>query len=1358
MAAPGSYSAYKTNVGRSVTKKWKDANQINYDGDDWGDDDDNGYDDHPAPQPASADEFRRPTWDRHSNRSFTNPIPASHAPPPAPSQNYNRPSFDRGDEQRSFSSGPGFNSAYPSTQRDPFPEPQHDYDMSASAYRDQPPLRLNTQGPPPPNAFRPGSRGRQYPSNHDSHSPLSAPGVFSQQQRRSGSSGRPPPGEIFQRYDSPRRPDSRGSNASGRQFPPRKASLGPQSPDFIRTPANEPVATSSPAATSPSADDRPIPAFVRPSDIYKKMEDMEKVRKSQESSRPSIDSTSVRPQPETLDSKPGASEPRDPPVDDSDSARRLKSTLDPVPERKSEYGLDNLLNPSSIQSAPPTTDSPTEITEAGVARHPTNASSVYTDRPDPVSASTISRNQSTHEAIPEEPSMTNRLSYGLPAIGRMSSFGMDLGSSDLSGPSSTSQMPPAPAQAPPPPPVPVKDEHTVHQSAGDPQTQSLQHQSSLGYRSMVQQAFDDSQKDTAFSPTSTNNSMFRSNSASTSDISPIISHKPHALATASAAQSTHPAILEEPSQTDSRRNTTETLRAHPTSMTSDHQDAILKPDTSSANSASIDPPAWPETVPLATGATTMRAGDGNKSNSPSVDNSPVGKALPPVPGPSAEIPPSTERSTSEEWKEWQAQRKQFNAQAGFQDSGPTTPHLASPVPRTESPPKGTVRDMAEKLETNSGRSSPSNLSMAPPAPGAILAEPTRPAPQLRNESFRPTLPGGWQSYASSAPSESQQVSEPSIRPSPLGAHRSETTESIPTAKAPTRDTNDGVTKTAFAAAATAGTALASAFIGHQQPEPKSAPDSPTRSEISSENEWDNSSSEDEGGPPPMGREQANRARAVSPDNFRPPTPPKLEERSVVAAPIPPSTSSTSDSGRPRSDSIEYPAPLRTSKLLDSSPMARPPIPNVALSTTSTNEDNDKLQHDIVNSLTPKSSNIDEDSFAASATAPKLAQTNDSTYEPTSAAQTPSNINTANQTDQIPSTSHSLVTVSNPVPPSSSAQAVPPMQRPHLQQRFSWETSSDKTPSTATPKQLSPVPTNSPDTIREAIQPMSSLSGLAAHSGQSERGVGQHSTPSGRPPVPDGLSQNTTPFSGGPQQLFSQSEPNRSHPPLNMNQPTTAPLQTQPQSTGPPQSASQTQPGASFQYPQSDSVPAQLFGGQSSSFQPSSHERETTPTPAIADNTPFSGFNKIGTTELPQSQPQHHYQQATSEPMSFQSILALGTPHERILAFNQSRQAHAKSDGQLEEWLSTLNTPEHSDVFALNGRVSNDATESNSAHKPSPRRTLTESVGSRHIQEDGKKLMAKAGRFGGKAGIAAKGLFAKGKEKIRTASSGEKVAY
>lgn len=1377
MAAPGSYAAYKTNVGRSVTKKWKDANQINYDGDDWGDDDD-GYDDSPVPAPVSADNPRHPAWDRQSNRSLTNPIPPPHAPPPAPSQNYNqRPSFDRGsDERRHFSTGTGtssgFDSAYPSTQRDPFPEPQHDYDTPAPAYRDQPPLRLNTQGQPPPNAFRPGSRGRQYPPYNDA--PLSAPGIFSQQQRRSGSSGRPAPGEIFQRHESPMRPESRGSNTSARHFPPRKASLGQPSPDFSR-PVNDPVTTSSPIASSPAPapDDRPIPAFIRPSDIYKRMpEEMEKARASQESSRPSIDSASSRPQPETLDSKPISSDTRDAPAEDSDSSRRLKSTLDPVPERKSEYGLDNLLNPSSTQAAPAMVDSPTEVTEAGVARHPTNASSVYTDRPDPVSASTVSRNQSMHEGIPEE-TITNRMSYGLPAIGRMSSFGMDLSSLGPSLPDASPHVPPPPpppSLPPPPPPVPKKDDSAVDRAAVQSGTQSLQHQPSSGYRSMVQQAFDDSQKDASFSPTSTTNSVFRSNSTSTSEISPIISHKPHSLATSSTAQGTYTVIPEEPFQSDSRRNTTETVRAETSSKPQDSvsppvsvRPAFSRVDTPPTQDISpakkptnIESPIHPEPerASVVDELLAAPAKDETRPNEPSAS---TGKALPPVPPPQTENAPATERTTSEEWKEWQAQRRQFNAQAGFQDSGPATPHIPSPVPRAESPPKGTVKDIAGKLESNSGRSSPSNINVTSPLSTPAIAAPTRPAPETRQDSFRPAIPGGWQSYTSTATSDSMktQPTDSLTRPSPLAAHRSETTESIPTAKAPAREANDGITKTAFAAAATAGTALASAFVGQPEPEHAAASKSPTRSEVSSENEWDASSSDNEDELPAGPRNQASHhGRSISP--VRPTTPPTLAEKPIVAASTPSSIATTSESDRHRSEPIDYPAPLRTSRILDSSHMSRPPIPNVALSTTSTNEDNDRLQHEIVKSLTPKSSNIERESVDTGPVGPPKAESDSSAYARPDTVQKLEQPPSANRADQIPLSSPAPITTSNEPPPSSSAQVAPSAQRPHLQQRFSWETASDKTPPTTTPKQLSPAPTSSPDTIREVIQPVSSISNPPGRSGPFDRSTGQQITTSERPPIPLGLNQPTLRQSDGLQQPLPQSGPLSNQQAASALPSIGTSSRPQHQFTGGQQSAGQTESPKLHQYPESDSAQPQLFKGQPSTNFQSLQEHQTAQRSPTTAMPPMSPVSNVGTNEFSTMPPQR--QQPTIDPTSFRSIMALSTPHERILAFNESRQAHATSDGQLEGWLSSLNTPEHSDVFALNGRVSHDATEIASAHKPSPRRTLTESVGSRHIQGDGKKLMAKAGKFGGKAGIAAKGLFAKGKEKMRNASSGEKVAY
>ena len=89
---------------------------------------------------------------------------------------------------------------------------------------------------------------------------------------------------------------------------------------------------------------------------------------------------------------------------------------------------------------------------------------------------------------------------------------------------------------------------------------------------------------------------------------------------------------------------------------------------------------------------------------------------------------------------------------------------------------------------------------------------------------------------------------------------------------------------------------------------------------------------------------------------------------------------------------------------------------------------------------------------------------------------------------------------------------------------------------------------------------------------------------------------------------------------------------------------------------------------------------------------------------------------------------------------------------------SMKTPDNSELFAINGRPSLDTSENLMSHKPSPRRILTNPAGAKQMQEDGKKLMAAAGRFGGKAGTAAKGLFAKGKDRMRNASSGEKVAH
>ncbi|EXJ73126.1 uncharacterized protein A1O5_04275 [Cladophialophora psammophila CBS 110553] len=1257
---------YKTNVGRAISKKWKDLRQVNYEGSDWGDDDD--YDE---PEPVSADNPRHPAWGAPSgiypsNRSFTNPSP------PRTGQ---RPSFDRGDERRQLSSSAGFESAYPTTQRSPFPESHHDYETPATNYGMQASLRLNTQGqgPMPPGGFRPGSRGRQYPPYEDV--PFSAPGSFPQQSLPA-SGNRPPLSDMYQRHESPRRPDSRSSNASHRQFPPRKASLSqqPSQPDFMR-PSDSPVPSTSSGPRS-SIDDRPPPVFIRPSDIYKRMpEEMEKVRKSQESSRPSIDSASNPARDRSVGGRSTSTDPKESTgamqtaMDDSDSTRRLKPTLDTVPERKSEYGFDNLVKTPTDDSQQPE-ETRTDENTVGVSRHDTTASSVYTDRPDPVSASSISRNVSITEDIPQTDQSSNvQGSFGLPSIDRMSGFGVDLGVMGKSAPEPIPKM----AQSSSDGSVQVSSQiNAVDKSGAEPAGQSLQHQPTLGYRSVVQQAFDQSGNQSPFSPTSTSGTVDRSNSASTTDISPIISRRHEPVPAPFVIQTVEATIPEESAHLESRPTSTTTLKPGEV-QPSQGEDLSQPPFIRSGYRRDVNPPS--------------------RDNSPAKKPLEVGPQKLPQPQhgsvvddkPTQDVPDEPARGRGLGVKPLPPEPKQEVAD---------DPPLKS---RSNTPPTTAANDTAAKPESSPGRLSPGILDAQ--APPSNIGQ-GRPLPQTRLESFRPVIPGGWQSYGSSAGSATPGTSTPlqaqrniSLPLPPFTQSRVDSTESIPTARAPISITSDGdgVTQKAFAAAASAGSALAGALAGHRLTEQAEGSHEPSEEE--SANEWDASSSSSEEAEPASSdtapAKQSNKHRVEHGQEI----PVTRTKSGAETTPIQPppvlcsrtsSTTTSAEAGVSRSDVDYIPAPLRTSRLIDTSG-PRPPIPNVSMpQDTPTESDNERLQQEIVKSLTPKSSNLegqagegDRQSQETTSQAVTDAEAGPRRLAPLQVI-TPQSTGTMLSNDKnltgpdrsrvestaTPPQPSTSIPRDAPIPPIVNAdiratgqtespleQRLPTAGKPFLQQRFSWETGSSQPPSASTPKQLSPPSTSSPDTITAQI-----------------------------PPAP--------------------SSPESARMSIEVNQPIAR------QTTLP-----SLQP---IQTVQATRIPI---------------------TNAEAFQSP---------------------QQPLSAPPTFRTIMNLGSPVERIKAFDNSRQFYAAPNEQLENWLLSMRTPENSELFATNGRLSLDAAESTTAHKPSPRRMLTESAG--HMQEDGKRLMAAAGRFGGKAGSAAKGLFAKGKEKMRHASSGEKVVH
>ncbi|KAI1259032.1 hypothetical protein F5Y18DRAFT_433691 [Xylariaceae sp. FL1019] len=297
--SPSTPSAYKTNVNRTKTKKWVTAKQVSYDGDDWGNDYDDDYD------------------DQDDRQDEPEPLPP---PPPASSRQTNSrlpgqighqlPSSRIFSQPAATASGPSNYAPGPSAMRSPSGPPA---------------LQLQTQTGP----------------QNTISSPLASQPAHVPSQ---GS------------YPSPAAPTAQnaGTGSTQSRFPPRKSSMGQQDrPEIIDRMApnsdamtefvssNKPERTASPAAKT-------LP-FVRPSDIYKRMEEeKEKERLSTESGRPSMDSLMGRREGSSSPSqvRPYGEQRRRTSFesnDGSESARGLKPTLAPVAERKSEYGMEGVL-------------------------------------------------------------------------------------------------------------------------------------------------------------------------------------------------------------------------------------------------------------------------------------------------------------------------------------------------------------------------------------------------------------------------------------------------------------------------------------------------------------------------------------------------------------------------------------------------------------------------------------------------------------------------------------------------------------------------------------------------------------------------------------------------------------------------------------------------------------------------------------------------------------------------------------------------------------------------------------------------------------------------------------------------------
>ncbi|KAG0650242.1 hypothetical protein D0Z07_3126 [Hyphodiscus hymeniophilus] len=548
-AASGSNTpiSYKANVNRNKTRKWADAKPVDYD--DWGEDDE--YDLPPPP-------VLKPTGLRQQGQGLQ-PGPSS-ASTPTDKRNYGelpplpaaeplagRPrlnSFDADDEKRTFSNT---TARQPSAETTTKPAPATRF----SQITGQPSAR-DTNGPPalsittqalPQNDEVTGLRKASQVVSPVSGSPhpdvqLPRPGRTNTGESNAASSGlsRIHSGESDSVYSQPSETRTPSSDYQARRdfsptavpaplsttrsipssavdtpssrFPARKSSLSQSTvPDVTQIVPSAQETTPKPwvadrssspgaSARSPTTPSSKALPFIRPADIYRRVEEeRERERQSMDSSRPSLDSlvgiksndgsdSPAKPLREKTSSDSLGSRQRlgD---DTSISGRHLQPMLEPVKERKSEYGFEGFNSNAAAKTA-----------------EQTGQSEVLSE----------------HTPLDLEHARSSSVSPKLPDLNRMSGFGMDL----FSQPKFEAPSLPLPHESVTPALSNITSTPTDDTAPG--------RQISLGYRSAVNQAFD-RKDDSSVPPTpasQTGSNVRRSDSESTgtTGISPIMSRAP----------------------------------------------------------------------------------------------------------------------------------------------------------------------------------------------------------------------------------------------------------------------------------------------------------------------------------------------------------------------------------------------------------------------------------------------------------------------------------------------------------------------------------------------------------------------------------------------------------------------------------------------------------------------------------------------------------------------------------------------------------------------------------------------------------------------------------------------------------------
>ncbi|KAL8957402.1 MAG: hypothetical protein Q9193_005313, partial [Seirophora villosa] len=870
--AGGQPPSFKTNVNRAKTKRWVEAKSYTYDGDDWGEMDEydeyGGYDEPPLPP--------KPTGLRQRGQSANQEQPGIYQPqqggynsPEASQHGYgelgrqgpgqqqygarsatNPPhhphlgrsgSFDRGDERRAFSASHPSQGLPPPQSGTNYPDPYGQaldnaalsHPRGAQSHPSQRALQPAADSydhnlrhgefyhPPGQNMSVPASDHARQPNMGSRTQSMTSQSSMDFHTRRDFSpSAVPPP---LHTRGSPSPHDKSESQSAMR--PPRKSSLSqhtrPQHPQEdsnagaigqLDSEGIEPVTRS----RTDSNTGKPLP-FVRPADIYKRLqEEKEKERQSQDSSRPSMDAImgDNQTRDESIKNAGGTSERSQA----GDSRQKSRSAFDAVAERKGEYGTSGAPESDVNQIDEPTNQ------QATLARPPKTF---------------------------ESDTLKTRPSPQLPDVARMSGFG-EL----FAGPSHT---PGRTAN----PPVMRGEWSSQMPQYHPPETQvdsTLQHQPSLGFRSAVHQAFDSTNEPIPETPSSSNpdSSIGRSGSGGTGAVSPIISRGPSSatrnlnfrdpqIRPATPPPANQKADSEARPESSGSLATPKAVQRKPTPDLTDQRPASFipghrrdlstpSPDNSPARTPAVEvnnQMQQPQEAELAmtTPIETRFPYDHSQSeSSQSSQTSPV------------KASDDSDFATMHPSRTGRNLKEVADLSQGTSGETPKSPAEST---------RSRVRNLADKFE--SGRSSPAGSERAPsPIKTGFLPNPSvapsRPFASERMESFRPKLPGGWESSASLASLATHSKPEPTLVPVSLQQRLQNTAPATTKSTAPsfnnssnTSDTyskeaqsspatrNDASMSDPFASLAAAGSALAGAFstaIGSDEGK-KHSPATPT---------------------------------------------------------------------------------------------------------------------------------------------------------------------------------------------------------------------------------------------------------------------------------------------------------------------------------------------------------------------------------------------------------------------------------------------------------------------------------------------------------------------------------------------------